>query len=322
MDFSASDVIRDLRGLLAAGRFRDVLVRHATGGSTAPEAALVAATAATRLGELPEATSLAEAAMTRFRTRADQDGLLRTLNLMGAIGFERGDLESASDRFERALEVARSLGDRLMTARALNNAASVQHLRDDAETALSRYREALLVYQSLGDRRGAAETYHNLGLVYREAGEIAEAERMAEHAVRHATLARMPGLLSLALTGRAEIALARADAALAEEALDRADALAAEAEDAPGQAEILRVRSLVALSRGQLQLALDWSRLARERARELGSLLLEAESAVVAARALTRLSRTEEAGVMRSAAAELFRRLGAAAHLSRLEAED
>jgi tetratricopeptide (TPR) repeat protein len=253
--------------------------------------------------------------------RADQDGLLRTLNLMGAIGFERGDLETASDRFEQALEVARSLGDRLMTARALNNTASVMHLRGDAETALSRYREALLVYQSSGDRRGAAETYHNLGLVYREAGEVEEAERMAEHAVRHATLARTPGLLSLALTGRAEIALARGDAALAQEALDRAEVLAAQAEDAPGQAEILRVRALVALNRGQLNQAVEWSGRAGKLARELGILLLEAESAVVAGRALARLARRDEAAQKRSEAADLFRRLGAAAHLSRLEAE-
>ena len=321
MDLSPPDALRELRGLLAAGRFRDVLERHASTGAAPPEALLLAATAATRLGELPVAMTLAEDALGRFRDRADQDGLLRSFNLLGAIGFEWGDLDGAAERFERALGAARSLGDRLMTARALNNAASVLHLRGDPEAALSRYREALLAYQTLGDRRGAAETYHNLGLVYREAGQLEEAERMSQHAVRHATQARLPGLLSLALTGRAEIVLALGDAALAAEALDRADALAADAEDAPGQAEILRVRALVALHRGQLNQAVEWSGLAAERARGLGIPLLEAECAVVAARALVGLARKDEAAQKRSEAADVFRRLGAVAHLQRLQEE-
>ena len=109
--------------------------------------------------------------------------------------------------------------------------------------------------------------------------------------------------------------------ALAAEALDRADALAADAEDAPGQAEILRVRALVALRRGQLNQAVEWSGLAAERARGLGIPLLEAECAVVAARALVRLERKDEAAHKRSEAAEGFRRLGAVAHLQRLQEE-
>ena len=324
MDSAHPDVLRELRGLLAGGRFREVLDRHRAGGLGAalPEAGLAVATAATRLGELDQAIGLAQDALGRFRTRADEDGRMRTLNLLGAIAFERGDLELASQRFAESLALARALGDRLVTGRALNNLASVVHLRGDAESALSYYREALLVYQQLGDRRGAAETYHNLGLVFRESGVIAEAGRAAEHAVRHATLVGDPGLMGLVITGRAEVALAEGDTEVAEEALDRADQLADRADDTVGRAEVRRVRALVALGKGEFERALAQALEARERAEAVGSTLLQAESVAVAADANRRLGRPAEADRLQTEARRLFSALGALAHLRRLDQTD
>jgi tetratricopeptide (TPR) repeat protein len=321
MDSAHPDALRELRGLLAGGRFREVLDRHRAEGAgvALPEADLAVATAATRLGELDQATGLAQEALGQFRSRADEDGRMRTLNLLGAIAFERGELELASQRFAESLTLARGLGDRLMTGRALNNLASVVHLRGDGEAALSYYREALLVYQQLGDRRGAAETYHNLGLVLRESGATDEAGRASEHAVRHASLVGDPGLLGLVITGRAEVALATGDLAVAEEAVDRADGLAAEADDAVGWAEVRRVRALVALGRGDAGRALEQALMARERAEALGSTLVQAESAAVAAEALKRLRRPAEAERLLVEARLLFSGLGAMAHLQRLD---
>jgi tetratricopeptide (TPR) repeat protein len=320
MDFAAPDLLRELRGLLAGGHFREVLSRHhaAGPGASLPEAALTAATAATRLGELETADLLAQDALGRFRTRVDEDGRMRSLNLLGAIAFERGELALASQRFAGALAAARALDDHRMTARALNNLASVTHLRGDMEAALSLYREALLAYEQVGDRRGAAETYHNLGLVHREAGNLEEAERAGEHAVRHATVGEGADLLGLVLTGRAETALVRGDLAVADEALGRADALATKADDAVGRAEIRRIWALLALVRGDGALAREHALAARDRAEALGSRLLQAESAAVAARALDRLDRGEEAAERRAEARQLFASLGAVAHLKRL----
>jgi len=320
MDFAAPDLLRELRGLLAGGRFREVLSRHhaAGAGASLPEAALTAATAATRLGELETADLLAQDALGRFRTRVDEDGRMRSLNLLGAVAFERGELALASQRFAGALAAARALDDHQMTARALNNLASVTHLRGDIAAALSLYREALLAYQQMGDRRGSAETYHNLGLVHREAGSLEEAERAGEHAVRHATLAGGAELLGLVLTGRAETALMGGDLLLADEALGRADALATEAEDPVGQAEIRRIRAQLSLARGHAAAALEHALAARERSEAIGSRLLQAESAAVAARALDLLDRGDEAAGRRAEARQLFAALGAVAHLKRL----
>ena len=285
---------------------------------TSPDAALLTATSATRQGALDEADRLAHEALGGFRLRVDDDGRMRALNLLGAIAFERGDLALAAERFAAALEIARSLGDHLLGARALNNLASVTHLRGEVDAPLALYREALLTYQRLGDRRGSAETWHNIALVYREAGRLDEAERAANHAVRHAGLAVDPGLLGLALTGRAEVALAWGDAALAAEALDRADALAVEADDRLGRAEILRIRALVALQGGEDDRARQLADAARAEARALGAALLQAESAGILARALRRSGRNDEADAMQEEARRLFESLGAASHLARL----
>lgn len=320
MDSALPDLLHDLRGLLAGGRFRDVLDRHAMADTVAaaPESAFLAATAATRLGELDRADGLAQDALSRFRSRADDDGWMRCLNLLGAIAFERGALEAAGQRFAEAVQVARSLGDHLMTARGLNNLASVLHLRGDDDPALSLYREALLVYQRLGDRQGEAETYHNLGLVRREAGDLAGAERATAHAARHAAITGRPGLMGLVLAGRAEIALALGDLDLAAEAIDRSESLAAEANDALGGGEARRLRALLALQRGRPEEALVHALAARERGIELSASLLQAESAVAAASALDQLGRPEEAAALRSEARGLFVALGASAHLRRL----
>ena len=174
------------------------------------DARLLAATAATRLGELELAETLAGEAVRRFAERGDFDGRMRALNLLGVIGFERGQLEEAERRLTEALSIAYRLEDSLLAARACNNLASVAHLRGRPEEAVGLYRGALLGYQRLGDRRGTAETYHNLGLTYRQLADYDEAEKAVMQAVRHAESVGEPTLMALTSGGRAELGSIRA----------------------------------------------------------------------------------------------------------------
>ena len=168
----SDDPSRQLRELVRSGRFREALEAHraATDPSQRqqPEAELLAATAATRLGEFGTGVTLAESALERFRIRADADGRMRARNLLGAIAFEQGRLEEAERAFRDAVTLARELDDSQMSAHASNNLASIADLQGRAELALSLYRTALLGYQRLGDRRGTAQTYHNLALTFRQ----------------------------------------------------------------------------------------------------------------------------------------------------------
>jgi Flp pilus assembly protein TadD len=128
----ADDPTHLLRELVRTGRFREAVEAYSRAeGDTAskPEARLLAATAATRLGDFGLAGTLAGEAVRSFASRGDFDGRMRALNLLGVIGFERGQLAEAESRLSEALSLAYRLQDSLSAARACNNLASVIHLQ-------------------------------------------------------------------------------------------------------------------------------------------------------------------------------------------------
>src|ERR1043166_6844023 len=319
------DLVTDLKALLAQGRYREVLERygpHRTGAAPPPPAvALAVATAATRLGSLDTGEDLAGSALRGFRQRADDDGRMRCLNLLGAIAFERGSLDEASARYSSSLDLSRALSDLQSWARASNNLAIVAYLRGRIEESRSLFREALLAYQRLGDRRGLAETHHNLGIVAREAGELEEAARATELGTRHAVQVGDPALLALTTTGQAETALADGALAVAREALDRAERLAREAGDEVGVAEVERVRALCWLRQGEPMRALEAAERGRALAERYQSTQIQGECAALVSTAARLLGRRAEAAQRFAEAERLFVGLGAVLHLERLRAE-
>jgi tetratricopeptide (TPR) repeat protein len=317
------DPSRQLRELVASGRYQDALDLHRRETDQnvrqRPEVQLLAATAATRLGELRLGVTLAETALGRFQSRADNDGRMRSTNLIGAIAFEHGRLAEAERAFGEALRLARELNDSLTAARASNNLASVALLRGNADLALSLYRSALLAYQRLGDRRGTAETYHNLGLTFRQLSEFPDADGAALQAVRHAEQLGEQALMALAVMGRAETHIERGETALARPELDRAERLAKQSGDEIGGAEVGRIRALLAIREGDFQSAVTHAETARSIASHFASALLQGECAALAARALQRLGRMAESEERRGEAVRIFEALGATRFLERLE---
>ncbi|MBA3496163.1 MAG: tetratricopeptide repeat protein [Gemmatimonadales bacterium] len=321
----SSELLRALRERLARGQFREALElcleSERDGIRLSAEAQLLAATAATRVGDLVRGSTLAAEALEGFRTRADDDGRMRATNLMGAISFERGLLDAAATSFTESLRLARQLRDSLMAARTANNLASVTHLRGDFPGALELYRSALLDFQRLGDRHFIAETYHNLGLAFRHAAAWQEAERATAEAVRHAEVVGDRALLALTVTGRAELKVALGETAMAVQELDRAARLAGDVGDELGGAEIRRIRALAALRDGNFAAAAQEAEAAHAVAQAQDSVLLTAECAAAAALAHRGLGRQELAERRHAEAVVGFRALGATKLLERLEEE-
>ena len=322
---SADDATHQLRELVRSARFSEALewyrrIEDSPAGRR-PDAQLLAATAATRLGEFSAAESLADQALAKFRARGDDDGRMRSLNLLGVIRFERGRLADAQAVLAEALDLATRLGDSLTAARACNNLASALHLRGRPDEAVGLYRGAMLAYQRLGDRRGTAEAYHNLGLIYRQLGEWRNAEDATDEALRHATVVGERGLLALATTGRAELMAERSDLPRARQELERAGRWASEAGDEVGGAEVERVRALVAYKEGDFAAALTAAEAARATALSFDSAVLAAECSALLALTLKRLGRAAEARARRAEAETGFRAFGAERLIARL-AED
>jgi tetratricopeptide (TPR) repeat protein len=320
---SADDLTQRLRELVRTGRFREALETYGRAGDAdaRADARLLAATAATRLGELSQAESLADDALRRFAERGDFDGRMRALNLLGVIGFERGRLPEAELRLTEALSLAYRLEDSLIAARASNNLASVAHLRGRPEEAVGLYRGALLGYQRLGDRRGTAESYHNLGLTYRQLADYDEAEKAVTQAVRHAESVGEPTLMALTSGGRAELRIDQGDTALALPDLDRAFRMAELAGDVIGVAELRRIRAVAAWREGRYEEAVEEAETGRHTAEEHGVALLVAECAALAALAYRAQGRTDIAEARRAEAVEVFRSLGAVKLLERFDAD-
>jgi len=318
----ADDATHQLRELVRTGRFRDALDRYrreeATPADLPADARLLAATAATRLGQYADGSALAEQALGRFGARGDLDGKMRALNLLGVLAFERGHLAEAEEYLAEALRLATHLEDSLIAARACNNLASVLHLRGRPDEAVGLYRAALLSYQRLGDRRGTAETYHNLGLTYRQMAEYPEAEKAVRQAVRHAEFVGEPALMALTATGWAELRVDAGEISLAYPELERAATLAEEAGDVVGLAEVGRVRALAALREGRTEAAAAEAEAARAAAETHGVALLQAECAALAALAWRALG-DPRAEARRAEAAAGFTALGASRLLSAFE---
>ena len=318
---SPDDPAGSVRVLLAEGRFKEALdaFRDLEGRPVPPDVQLMAATAATRLGELSIGAALAEGSLDRFRARADDDGRMRALNLLGVIEFERGNLDRSQQCFNEALGLARALKDTLMTARACNNLASIADLQGDAPGALTLYRSALLSYQRLGDRRGAAEAYHNLGIVFRQMGEWTDAESAANQAVRHAETLVERSLLGIVVMGRAEIDLDRGELDMARQQLSWAGSLARESNDELGAIEVELLCAQLALKETTWEVALERAEKARAAAIASRAAVLQAQCSAVSARALHALNRHSEAEERKAEAMELFRTQGARRRLRELE---
>lgn len=309
------------RVLLAEGRFKEALdeFRRLEGRPVPPDVQLMAATAATRLGDLGLGAALAEASLERFRARADDDGRMRAQNLLGVIEFERGNLERAQYCFSDALQLAQALKDTLMTARACNNLASIADLQGDAPGALTLYRSSLLSYQRLGDRRGTAEAYHNLGIVFRQMGEWTDAESAANQAVRHAESLVERSLLGIAVMGRAEIGIHRGELEVARQQLSWAATLATESHDELGVIEVELLGAELALAEKHWETAFTRAENARQAAIQAKAAVLQAQCAALSARALQKLGRSSRADERRDEATRLFQSQGATRRLKELE---
>lgn len=293
--------------------------QHPQPAASDPGALLLAATTATRQGDLGTAAARASEALEGFRLRADNDGRMRSQNLLGVIAYETGRMEQAELNWNDALDTARGLKDNLMIARASNNLASLTYLRNDTLGALTLFRSALLSYQRLGDRKGMAESYHNLGIIFREMEEWGDAMDAAREAIRLAEQVGEGGLIGLAATGRAEISVARAELALAQQELNRAGQMARDSGDELGVIEVARVQALLFLAGGDYQKAADEAEAARVAAEQANALVLQAECAAVAARSWRRLDQPENAESRRQEALRLFRSQGALRRVDELE---
>jgi tetratricopeptide (TPR) repeat protein len=274
--------------------------------------------AAARRGKLTEAERLARQS---YAAATEVAQVARLANLLGGIAFERGRLEEAEVWLEAVIRSAGPANLPLLAGRATNNLASIAHIRGKRLLALSLYRSALVVWQRENDAIGEAQTCHNLGMVAREDGALAQAAEYAERAVLAARRTEDSALEGLVLIGRGEIALAREDLESAGRDLAAARSLASRTGDALGLGEADRLAGRIALAEGRPDEALRLARSGYRQAKRLHAVQLAAECAELCTLASEALRRGGWVARYRATAVRHYTALGASLALRRLAAE-
>src|SRR2546426_712420 len=131
-----------------------------------------------RLGRLDLGQQWAMVAQLRARLLRDRTLEVRALNVCGAIALEGGGISEATYFFTRAQEEALRDNDMATVGRCANNLGIIANMQGDYGRAVGAYTRAIAAYQKAQYERGIVEAQHNLGISYREQGQI---DRAMEH---------------------------------------------------------------------------------------------------------------------------------------------
>lgn len=177
-------------GLSEQGLYAEVLEHLADRGpasiSSSPTLALHYGIAQGRLGQYEESARWVEIALNGAVLGGDRVLEGRALNARGAIALESGRPDEAEEFFERALAEAEELNDHGTAGRCCNNLGIISNLRGHHSRAAAKYTMALAAYQQAGSQVGVALTEHNLCITYRDLGQLGQALKAADRAVRTA----------------------------------------------------------------------------------------------------------------------------------------
>jgi tetratricopeptide (TPR) repeat protein len=328
------DFAAELRGSLAplhvaqqladAGHYAELLTylggRSQDELEQSPMLTLLCGIAHSRLGRLDVGRRWAMVAHLRARVLGDRTLEVRALNVCGAIALERGGIDEATYFFTRAQEEAMQDSDMATVGRCANNLGIIANMQGDYGRAVGAYTRAIAAYQKAGHDRGIVESQHNLGITYRERGQLDRAMQAADAAVREAERLGDQMLKAQALAGRAEIRVARGEPALAISEAEGALAVHLQLKDAVREIEDLRILAVALGLAGKTKDAAAMLRQVIERATEHERPLLVAIAQRDLAHLLAREGQVASANEVAQRARATFERLGATVEIAKLDA--
>lgn len=316
-----SSLLTSARQRAAAGAWRDVASMLTPQVGEHPgltEETVLLAEAILYLGEERRALALLHDIVPDAVPGTDRGLYRKAVNMMGVASFALGHLEDANAALHVALDLATEDDDQLLLAQATNNLGAIANLQGRHDVALSHYRVAIPTLQRIGQPQRLANVHHNIAITFRATGDLEQADEHELRAIGYATGSNVPRLAAMSRTGRAEIALRRGDAPLAEITarlvIDELQQLG----DPLNEADALRVVGAACAAQRRYDDALLSFARALEIARAHGHALNEAE--VLRDRVDVRVRRAERALALDDARAALaiFERLGARAECDAL----
>lgn len=284
-----------------------------------PMLALLCGIGHSRLGRLDVGQQWATGALSRAQVVGDRRLEVRALNVCGAIALERGGIDEATHFFTQAQEEAMQDNDMATVGRCANNLGIIANMQGDYGRAVGAYTRAIAAYQKARYDRGIVESQHNLGITYREQGQLDHAMQAADAAVREAERLGDRGLKAQALAGRAEIRVVRGEPELAIREAERALAVHRELKDAVLETEDLRILAVALGTAGKTQDAEAMLREVIACATKHGRPLLVAAAQRDLAHMLAREGDVAAAKDVAQTARATFDRLGAKVEIEKLD---
>lgn len=275
--------------------------------------------AAMRLGDWSVASADATAALRGARRLADIAREAKSLNVAGAVEFERGNWGAALEHFGRARLLAHSAGERGIVARIDNNEGALWAARGVPARARRLYASALAGFRANGEDAAAARVMNNLGLSMLEDGAAAEAREWFDEATKTARRIGEFDLLLTTLLNSARAAAERGDLDRARTAAAEARVLAVGIEGDPVLADLACALATIALVERRWSRAEEWTRTALRVCRTGKNPLAAADARELRARIHIAQDRFDEAVLEIGQARAGYQSLGAAGAVARID---
>jgi predicted ATPase/DNA-binding CsgD family transcriptional regulator len=120
-----------------------------------------------------------------------------------------GDFDQANERFEQAMELWSAIGDSVGVVRALELLGAVAEFRGDDAAAVARYEENLAIYRENGNERGVGSMLENLADAAYRQNDLARAAQLAQEALVASRESGHGPTIAQALVGSAQVAIAQ-----------------------------------------------------------------------------------------------------------------
>ena len=195
-------------------------------------------------GRIVELRDHAQAYEQAARATAEPEAVLYARNLAGIAAFELGLMDEAASILENLIDRAMEENMQPLMARAAISLGALANLRGEPEKALTYYQLALPPLDRRCDTRGLGQVHHNLGMSYRDLGQLDDAVDEYRHATRIAQNSNFPPQVAMSILGRAEIEVFRGDLALGFLLAERGRLLAADIGDPISEGTAYRIRAL------------------------------------------------------------------------------
>ncbi len=322
------DVYKSTGEMQRAGELYSMAIASSAKKSGESHAVAARAEAFLRRGEVHSClgqwkASKADLSQSRFLFAAlhERVAVGRVDNILGTNHAEQGNMILARRCFQKAFTTFQDAGQKELAGIVLMNLGILLNIRGSYDEALGHYRRALSSFEELGDVHRLSQIRHNIGMTYLQRGEYQQAIKEFNLSYFLASKHSNISVMAMAILGKANASYRQSDLPLALKLVSQALALFEKCGDRLGQADGYKLKGMIHRDQKAFTLAATYFQTSLRLNRELGNKLNEAETLFELATTERRRRSKKAALSAYREALELFRHLGAAEEIKRVEHE-